>query len=291
MAQSNLAVISENGVFNVKSAVKNAMLPKAKQPINDAVMYNQEGILLTTTTYQGNSLGEAIDAQAKAYKSIKKQQKAALEKLKSIGEVLNYVRSLFKSDLLFGQFLMKTELSIMSRQDRSDAMWLADNWDEIQLQMKKLDISSSSASYLRQAIRKATATVQRSEAPDVVAVATVEPQAKPTATVQESKASPVVAVATVEPSTLETKPTATVQESLESKIPSKASPVVEKPVAATVEPSTVTPTVQESKASPVVDTLEIIVDNAEAFADSIVMLAKSENLDLNAVIEALLKRV
>jgi hypothetical protein len=236
MAQSNLAVISENGVFNVKSAVKNAMLPKAKPPINDAVMYNAEGILLTTTQYQGNSLGEAIDAQAKAYKSIKKQQKAALEKLKGIGEVLNYVRSLFKSDVLFGQFLMKTELSIMSRQDRSDAMWLADNWNEIQLQMKKLDISSSSASYLRQIIRKANATTQ---------------------------------------------------ESLESKIPSKASPVVEKPVA----------TVQESKAPSVVEstvepsTLEIIVDNAEAFADSIVMLAKSENLDLNAVIEALLKRI
>jgi hypothetical protein len=125
-----------------------------------------------------------------------------------------------------------------------------------------LDISSSSASYLRQIIRKANATTQ---------------------------------------------------ESLESKIPSKASPVVEKPVAATVEHSTLKPTVQESKASPVVEkpvatvqeskapsvvestvepsTLEIIVDNAEAFADSIVMLAKSENLDLNAIIEALLKRI
>jgi len=252
MAQSNLAVISENGVFNVKSAVKNATLPKAKPPINDAVMYNAEGILLTTTTYQGNSLGEAIDAQAKAYKSIKKQQKAALEKLKGIGDVLNYVRSLFKSDLLFGQFLMKTELSIMSRQDRSDAMWLADNWTEVQVQMKKLDISSSSASYLRQAIRKASATVQESKASSVVAEtakSTVEHSTlKPT--VQESKA-PSAVVATVQ----------------ESKAPS----VVE----STVEPST----------------LEIIVDNAEAFADSIVMLAKSENLDLNAVIEALLKRV
>lgn len=259
MAQSNLAVISENGVFNVKSAVKNAVLPKAKPPINDAVMYNAEGILLTTTTYQGNSLGEAIDAQAKAYKSIKKQQKAALEKLKGIGDVLNYVRSLFKSDLLFGQFLMKTELSIMSRQDRSDAMWLADNWNEIQLQMKKLDISSSSASYLRQAIRKASATVQESKASSVVAET-----AKPTVehstlkpTVQESKA-PSAVVATVQ----------------ESKAPS----VVE----STVEHSTL-------KASD--DSLEIVVDNAEAFADSIVMLAKSENLDLNAVIEALLKRI
>ena len=263
MAQSNLAVISENGVFNVKSAVKNAMLPKAKPPINDAVMYNAEGILLTTTQYQGNSLGEAIDAQAKAYKSIKKQAKLTLEKLKGIGEVLNYVRSLFKSDVLFGQFLMKNELSIMSRQDRSDAMWLADNWTEVQVQMKKLDISSSSASYLRQAIRKASATVQESKAPSVVAEtakSTVEPQVKPTATVQESLDSkaPSAVVATVQ----------------ESKAPS----VVE----STVEHSTL-------KASD--DSLEIIVDNAEAFADSIVMLAKSENLDLNAIIEALLKRV
>jgi hypothetical protein len=262
MAQSNLAVISENGVFNVKSAVKNAVFTQGvrKPPINDAVMYNDHGQLLTTTQYQGNSLGEAIDAQAKAYKSIKKQQKAALEKLKGIGEVLNYVRSLFKSDVLFGQFLMKTELSIMSRQDRSDAMWLADNWTEVQVQMKKLDISSSSASYLRQAIRKASATVQESKAPSVVAEtakSTVEPQVKPTATVQESKASPVV-VETAKP---------------------------------TVEHSTLKPTVQESEASPVVDSLEIIVDNAEAFADSIVMLAKSENLDLNAIIEALLKRI
>ena len=259
MAQSNLAVISENGVFNVKSAVKNAVLPKAKQPINDAVMYNAEGILLTTTTYQGNSLGEAIDAQAKAYKSIKKQAKLTLEKLKGIGDVLNYVRSLFKSDLLFGQFLMKTELSIMSRQDRSDAMWLADNWTEVQVQMKKLDISSSSASYLRQAIRKASATVQESKASSVVAEtakSTVEHSTlKPT--VQESKA-PSAVVATVQ----------------ESKAPS----VVE----STVEHSTL-------KASD--DSLEIIVDNAEAFADSIVMLAKSENLDLNAIIEALLKRI
>lgn len=269
MAQSNLAVISENAVFNVKSAVKNATLPKAKPPINDAVMYNAEGILLTTTPYQGNSLGEAIDAQAKAYKSIKKQQKAALEKLKGIGEILTYVRSLFKSDQLFGQFLMKTELSIMSRQDRSDAMWLADNWNEIQLQMKKLDISSSSASYLRQIIRKANATVQ-SEALNVVAE-TAKSTVEPSKGIEDSK-------------TLETKPTATVQES-------KASPVVEKPVAATVECSTLTSTTQESKASPVVDTLEIIVDNAEAFADSVANLAKAEGLDLNAVIEALLKRI
>lgn len=275
MAQSNLAVISENGVFNVKSAVKNAVFTQGvrKPPINDAVMYNAEGILLTTTTYQGNSLGEAIDAQAKAYKSIKKQQKAALEKLKSIGEVLNYVRSLFKSDLLFGQFLMKTELSIMSRQDRSDAMWLADNWNEIQLQMKKLDISSSSASYLRQAIRKASATVQESLESKIPSKASSVVAETAKSTVEHSKG--IEDSKTLKPTIQESKaPSAGVATVQESKAPS----VVE----STVEHSTL-------KASD--DSLEIVVDNAEAFADSIVMLAKSENLDLNAIIEALLKRI
>jgi hypothetical protein len=43
----------------------------------------------------------------------------------------------------------------MSRQDRSDAMWLAENWIEIQSKTKELDVSSCSASYLRQLLRKA----------------------------------------------------------------------------------------------------------------------------------------
>ena len=263
MAQSNLAIIAENGVFSVKSAVKDATLPKAKPPIDDAVMYDAGGSLILTKQYDGKTIAEQIDAQVKVYRSIKKQAKANLERLMQIGKLLNELRSYFKSDVQYGQFLQKTELSTMSRQDRSDAMWLADNWNEIQLQMKKLDISSSSASYLRQAIRKASATVQESleskipsKASPVVAVATVEPQAKPTATVQRSEA-PDVVVETAKP---------------------------------TVEHSTLTATTQ-SEAPSEVDTLEIIVDNAEAFADSVANLAKAEGLDLNAIIEALLKRI
>jgi DNA-directed RNA polymerase specialized sigma24 family protein len=42
----------------------------------------------------------------------------------------------------------------MSRQDRSDAMWLSENWITIQGKMKELDINSCSASYLRQLLRK-----------------------------------------------------------------------------------------------------------------------------------------
>jgi hypothetical protein len=43
----------------------------------------------------------------------------------------------------------------MSRNDRADAMWLAENWTSVQQFMKDMDMSSGSATYLRQQMRKA----------------------------------------------------------------------------------------------------------------------------------------
>jgi hypothetical protein len=85
-----------------------------------------------------------------------KAKRQQLEKLKVIGEVLHELRSLIgTSDKLFGQAVKATALRNMSRQDRSDAMWLAENWMNIQSKTKELDVSSCSASYLRQLLRKA----------------------------------------------------------------------------------------------------------------------------------------
>ncbi len=254
MAQSNLAVIAQNGNFHVptvKSAVTNATLPKAKPPVNDAVMYDAGGSLILTKQFDGKTIAEQIDAQVKVYRSIKKQAKANLERLMQIGKLLNELRSYFKSDVQYGQFLQKTELSTMSRQDRSDAQWLATNWTEVQNQMKKLDISSSSASYLRQLLRSNSQT--KSE------------------TVTQPKVE-----TTVEPSTPnQPKVEANVQPKVDTVTQPKVDAVTQPKVEATVEAST----------------LEIIVDNAEAFADSVANLAKAEGLDLNAVIEALLKKI
>ena len=249
MAQSNLAIIAENGVFSVKSAVKDATLPKAKPPIDDAVMYDASGSLILTRQFDGKTIAEQIDAQVKVYRSIKKQAKANLERLMQIGKLLNELRSYFKSDVQYGQFLQKTELSTMSRQDRSDAQWLATNWTLVQDQMKKLDISSSSASYLRQLLR--------SNGQPKVDAAT-QPKVE----------------TSVEPSTV-TQPKADNAPNQ----PKADNAIVQPKVDVSVEPSTVN------------DAVEIIVDNAEAFADSVANLAKAEGLDLNAVIEALLKRI
>lgn len=104
---------------------------------------------------EGHTFGEAIEHQATVYNSIVKQKRNQLEKLKGIGELLIEFRSIIgKSDKEFGQALKATALSLVSRQDRSDAMWLAENWTTVQKKVKELDINSCSASYLRQLLRK-----------------------------------------------------------------------------------------------------------------------------------------
>jgi hypothetical protein len=105
---------------------------------------------------EGHTFGEAIEHSASVYTGMIKAKRQQLEKLKVIGEVLHELRSLIgTSDKMFGQAVKATALRNMSRQDRSDAMWLAENWINIQSKTKELDVSSCSASYLRQLLRKA----------------------------------------------------------------------------------------------------------------------------------------
>jgi hypothetical protein len=104
---------------------------------------------------EGHTFGEAIEHQATVYNSMLKQKRTQLEKLKVMGELLIEFRAIIgKSDKEFGQAIKATALSSVSRQDRSDAMWLAENWTTVQKKVKELDINSCSASYLRQLLRK-----------------------------------------------------------------------------------------------------------------------------------------
>ena len=106
-------------------------------------------------TVKGFTLGQAIEHSASVYTSLVKQKRKQLESLNEIGKVLQELRSVIgKSDKEFGQAIKATALKNMSRQDRSDAMWLSENWVAIQGKMKELDINSCSASYLRQLLRK-----------------------------------------------------------------------------------------------------------------------------------------
>ena len=154
--KSNLAIIEDNAKFNlaksdpkpkVSTVAKGVKLPTLKEsnPIFDRPFGNE-----------GHTLGQAIDHQATVYKGLVKQRKNQLEKLKGIGEVLIELRSVSgASDKDYGKLVSKTPLAVMSRNDRADAMWLAENWTSVQQFMKDMDMSSGSATYLRQQMRKA----------------------------------------------------------------------------------------------------------------------------------------
>lgn len=128
---------------------------------------------------EGHTFGEAIEHSASVYTGMIRAKRQQLEKLKVIGEVLHELRSLIgTSDKMFGQAIKATALKNMSRQDRSDAMWLAENWMNIQEKTKELDVSSCSASYLRQLLRKAEKSP--------TAVATTQESTEGTDTVEET---------------------------------------------------------------------------------------------------------
>ena len=203
--KSNLAIIADQAIVSPKASEKPRQ-PKATTVAQGvkipALGKNTDPIFSRPFGTDGHTLGEAIEHQASVYKKIVKDRKSQLEKLKGIGLVLLELRSVSgASDKDYGKLVSKTPLAVMSRQDRSDAMWLAENWTEVQKFMKDMDISSGSAPYLRQQIRK---TAKPSAEPSTVESKT---DAKPSAPVQSEKTeTPAVepsAPVSVEPSTVE----------------------------------------------------------------------------------------
>ena len=120
-----------------------------------------------TTTLVGTSSAKPKAKQGKAtitidYESAAiaytKTKTSAAENLiifRDIGLVLLAVKKQFPSKPKFGKHIATTPLSIMSKQDRNDAMWLAENWDKIQAFKAENDIASNSVGILRKAKAKA----------------------------------------------------------------------------------------------------------------------------------------
>ena len=123
-----------------------------KQVAQNAVVITP---IMTANTIKKPSVSIDIAGAAKAYKGLVKQAGKSLLVLRSIGEVLNAIRSDFESNTLYGKHLATTELSIMSRQDRNDAQWLATKWDAIQAFKADNDLSTNSVGVLRKLMGKA----------------------------------------------------------------------------------------------------------------------------------------
>jgi hypothetical protein len=247
--KSNLAIIEDAAKFQTKSVSQKPSVQTVAEGVKLPALKNSNPIFDRPFGKEGHTLGEALEHQASVYKSLVKQRKNQLEKLKEIGLVLIELRSISgASDKNYGILVSKTPLSIMSRQDRFDAMWLAENWTNVQSYMKEMDISSGSAAYLRQKIKgtkpAAESKTQGSDEPSAVESKT---DAKPSAGVQSSDKK--------EPTSTEPSAPATVEASSQK---------------------TETPT-------------EVSVDSEDDFALSMAQIAEQSGLDLKKVINALLK--
>jgi len=192
--KSNLAIIEDNAKFNLAKSDPKPKVSTVAKGVKLPTIKESNPIFDRPFGKDGHTLGQAIDHQATVYKGLVKQRKGQLEKLKGIGEVLIELRSVSgASDKDYGKLVSKTPLGVMSRQDRSDAMWLAENWTSVQMYMKDMDMSSGSAAYLRQQIRKAE---NGSKATDAQAE-------KPKASVKQEITQNSEAVGSDEPSTVE----------------------------------------------------------------------------------------
>jgi hypothetical protein len=79
------------------------------------------------------SLADAIKHASAVYDAMWLMQEQMLDHYREIGEILIGLQALFAgNNKAFGQYLAGTDLGAMSKQDRSDAMFLATNWAKVQ---------------------------------------------------------------------------------------------------------------------------------------------------------------
>jgi len=103
-----------------------------------------------------------------------------------LGQILIQHRALYKSDKLFGQFLAKGPLACMSRQDRSDTVFVASNWAKI----RKINNDGSLDSLGVSAIRKRLKASDKPKAPTSagnVSEGKAKPETEPTVGPSDTK--------------------------------------------------------------------------------------------------------
>ena len=113
---------------------------------------------------------KAMKATATRYAELSVQAHKKLDTLKDIGEQLVLIKADFEvglnakglatyDDIAFGRCIAATPLSTISRRDRADCVWLANNWLSIE-QYRKDGITTNSISYLRLKVTEAEKKVK-----------------------------------------------------------------------------------------------------------------------------------
>ena len=88
-----------------------------------------QSVKIGTKSY---TMSDAIAQVMARYDELYLLQEQALSCHKFIGEFLLAAKSLYPSTKEFGAFIASTDLAAMSRQDRTDSMFIAANWTKVQ---------------------------------------------------------------------------------------------------------------------------------------------------------------
>ena len=143
-----------------------ALAEVAADKLNDTENYNKAIKLVPV---------KAMKATATLYDNATKAAAANLMLLKDLGEQFNLIKNEFAvglnakgeptyNDQAFSRCINATPLSVVSRRDRSDCVWLHLNWSAIQT-FKSEGIESNSVSYLRTLLTKANKPKPKPKAP------------------------------------------------------------------------------------------------------------------------------
>jgi len=102
------------------------------------------------------TLDAAVKHATAVYDNMWLLQEQMLDNYREIGMILLGIKTLFgDNDKAFGQYVAKTELSTMSRQDRTDAMFLAANWTKVQKLNKAGALETLGVSAIRKRLKDA----------------------------------------------------------------------------------------------------------------------------------------
>lgn len=102
------------------------------------------------------SVADAVKHAVAVYDSMWLLQEQMLEHYREIGNILLGLQALFGDNkVAFGKFLEGSDLGQMSRQDRSDAMFLAANWTKVQKLNQNGALDSLGVSAIRKRLKAA----------------------------------------------------------------------------------------------------------------------------------------
>jgi len=102
------------------------------------------------------TLDAAVKHAVAVYDAMWLLQEKQLGHYKEIGEILLGLQSLFGDNkVAFGKYLEGSDIGQMSRQDRSDAMFLAANWTKVQQMNKSGALDTLGVSAIRKRLKAA----------------------------------------------------------------------------------------------------------------------------------------